>query len=140
MAQFQIYAQIIHLNKRIELAEAEMNSNGKREFLHEYIEELEDNIGKAEAEKEQTTKQIENIDINPETLEEIRNNLRNFVLSIKINTPDKQRILLKMYLDNIILDPITESFKAQYFIKLPALALDEDSQRVLGKVIYFSFK
>lgn len=65
-------------------------------------------------------------------LQLIRDRLKDFASRIKIEPPDVQHLLIKQYIDTIILDKLEDQFKVQFHIDYPS-GSDEKVVKILEK-------
>jgi Site-specific recombinases, DNA invertase Pin homologs len=130
--------EIKHINKRIQLMKSEMENYKNKQYLDDYIMELESDIERLQNEKEGTTRQIQKPIQDGEMLKLVRESLRNFVIEIKTQRPEIQHELLKKYLNSVTKELSSDNFKLNYIISIPSYSLDGTLTKVLEKTIYFS--
>lgn len=123
-----------HLKKRIELATKESESK-QREFVTEYIAELQTEYERLERAREEINAQQAETTKTKEQLEVIRDKIKAFATKIKVAPPDEQHRLLKEYVTSIMADQFSGNYKLNIIIPSPSDS--GNTSLVLEKTIYF---
>lgn len=126
-----------HLTKRINIAKQEKCLPDNSMYIAQYVAELQKEVEKLTSERAEVSKLIAAPDFSVEQLQVIRDRVKDFAARIKIEPPDVQFSLLKQYVDSIVLDQFTKSYKVKIHLNSP-LELSNVPVKILERTVYFS--
>lgn len=138
--QFQlsrINDDIKHLTSRISMAKDDANMPEENPFLIQYIAQLEKELKNLLEDQLKISQLSTTIEPSQTQFQLIRDKVKDFSNRIKVEPPDVQHLMLKQFIDTIVLDETSGQFKLLFHID--NLSEDEEnSTRFLKKHIYFA--
>ena len=127
--------ELDRIQRRIESAVKEKPVSEESKYYNDYITQLKNDLSNLKKQKKEITSLKPDSIIDPISLKLVRDSLKSFASNIKIFPPDQQYQILKTYINQIVLDHITGSFKLSLIIHDPQNS-NENNSFLLQKTIY----
>ena len=128
---------IERVQRRIDTAVKEKPSGENSKYFNDYIKQLKEDMDNLNKQQKELLEMKQNITVDLNSLILIRTDLKSFASNIKTAAPEQQHHMLKSYINEIVQDFISNSFKVSIIIHDPQKP-DESDNILLEKSLYIT--
>jgi hypothetical protein len=128
---------IEQVHRRIDIVVKEKPSGEDSKYFNDYIKQLKEDMNNLKKQQEELLEMKQNITIDLNSRFLIRTDLKSFSSNIKTAAPEQQHHMLKCYINEIVQDFISNSFKVSIKIHDPQKP-DESNNILLEKSLYIT--